>query len=214
MSTVPQPFAPRPHARVDYLNVSFGVRSWLLTTDHKRIALLYLAVITLMFFVGGFFAMLIRFELATPKGDLVSADTYNKLFTMHGIVMLFFFLIPSIPSVFGNFLVPMMLGAKDLAFPKINLLSWYVYVVGAVFTIWAMLAGGVDTGCTFYTPYSTRGSHYYVMATAVGVFIVGSSSILTGLNFVVTIHPMRSPGLTWHRWPLFVWSIYATSLIQ
>jgi cytochrome c oxidase subunit 1 len=218
MSTIvtqprPQPLAPRPRARLDYLNISFGVRSWLLTTDHKRIAILYLVVVTLMFFVGGAFATVIRLELATPKGDLVEADTYNKLFTMHGIVMLFFFLIPSIPAVFGNFLVPLMLGAKDLAFPKINLLSWYVYVVGAIFTIWAMLAGGVDTGWTFYTPYSTRGSHYYVMATAV-VFIVGFSSILTGLNFVVTIHRMRAPGLTWHRLPLFIWAIYATSLIQ
>ena len=204
----------RPNARVDYLNVSFGVRSWLLTTDHKRIALLYLAVITLMFFLGGAFAVVIRLELATPKGDLVEADTYNKLFTMHGIVMLFFFLIPSIPSVFGNFLVPLMIGAKDLAFPKLNLASWYVYLIGAGFTIWAMLSGGVDTGWTFYTPYSTRGSHYYVMATAVGVMILGFSSILTGLNFIVTIHRMRAPGLTWFRLPLFIWSIYATSLIM
>ncbi len=210
----PQPAPALPVRRLTYLNVSFGWRSWLLTTDHKRIALLYLVVISVMFFVGGAFATVIRLELATPKGDLVEADTYNKLFTMHGIVMLFFFLIPSIPAVFGNFFVPMMLGAKDLAFPKINLLSWYVYVVGASFTIWAMLAGGVDTGWTFYTPYSTRGSHYYVMAAAVGVLILGFSSILTGLNFVVTIHRMRAPGQTWMRLPLFIWAMYATSLIQ
>ena len=167
-----------------------------------------------MFFIGGAFATLIRLELATPKGDLVEADTYNKLFTMHGVVMIFFFLIPSIPAVFGNFLVPMMIGAKDLAFPKINLLSWYIYIVAAAFTIWAMAAGGVDTGWTFYTPYSTRSAHTYVVATGVGVFISGFSSILTGLNFVVTIHRMRAPGLTWFRLPLFIWSIYATSIIM
>jgi cytochrome c oxidase subunit 1 len=216
-ATVPpvtQPVEVRPASRVDYLNVSFGVRSWLLTTDHKRIAILYLVVITVMFFVGGAFATLMRLELATPKGDLVEADTYNKLFTMHGVVMIFFFLIPSIPAVFGNFIVPMMVGAKDLAFPKINLLSWYIYVIAAVVTIWAMAAGGVDTGWTFYTPYSSRAAHTYVVATGVGAFISGFSSILTGLNFVVTIHRMRAPGLTWFRLPLFIWSIYATSIIM
>jgi cytochrome c oxidase subunit 1 len=205
---------PRPPSRIDYLNVSFGVRSWLLTTDHKRIAILYLVVVSIMFFVGGAFAMLIRLELATPRGDLVEADTYNKLFTMHGVIMLFFFLIPSIPAVFGNFLVPLMVGAKDLAFPKLNLASWYIYLVGAAFTIWAMAAGGVDTGWTFYTPYSSRASHSYVLATGVGVIILGFSSILTGLNFIVTIHRMRAPGLTWFRLPLFIWSIYATSIIM
>src|SRR6202521_4176622 len=158
-----------------YLNATYGsgMRSWLLTTDHKRIALLYLASVTVFFFIGGVLATMIRIHLLTPTGALVTPETYNKLFTMHGVAMIFFFLIPSIPAVLGNFLIPLMIGAKDLAFPKINLLSWYVYVVGAVFTIWAMLAGGVDTGWTFYTPYSTKGSHYYVMATAVGVFIVG-----------------------------------------
>jgi cytochrome c oxidase subunit I len=211
----PQPVEPPPGPpRIDYLNVSFGVRSWLLTTDHKRIAVMYMVVITIMFFVGGAFATLIRLELATPKGDLVTADTYNKLFTMHGVVMIFFFLIPSIPAVFGNFLVPMMVGAKDLAFPKLNLLSWYIYVIAAVFTIWAMAAGGVDTGWTFYTPYSSLSAHTYVTATVVGVFLSGFSSILTGLNIVVTIHRMRAPGLTWFRLPLFLWSIYATSIIM
>jgi len=205
------PAAPR---RIDYLNVAFGVRSWLLTTDHKRIAILYLVVITLMFFIGGAFATLIRLELVTPKGDLVEADTYNKLFTMHGIVMIFFFLIPSIPAVFGNFFVPMMIGAKDLAFPKINLLSWYIFVIAAVFTVWALAAGGVDTGWTFYTPYSSRSAHTYVAATIIGVFFSGFSSILTGLNFVVTIHRMRAPGMTWFKMPLFIWSMYATSIIQ
>jgi cytochrome c oxidase subunit 1 len=199
--------------RTHYLNVSYGVRSWLLTTDHKRIALLYLVSITVMFVIGGLFAAAIRLELLTPGGDVVQADTYNKLFTMHGIVMIFFFLIPSIPAVLGNFLLPMMIGARDLAFPRINLLSWYVYVVGALLTLWAAITGGVDTGWTFYTPYSTAVSHTNVIPTAVGIFITGFSSILTGLNFIVTVHTMRAPGLTWFRLPLFVWAHYAMSLI-
>jgi cytochrome c oxidase subunit 1 len=201
---------PRDH----YLNTRYGVRSWLLTTDHKRIALLYLASITLMFFLGGTFAVLIRLELITPAGDLVSSETYNKLFTMHGVVMIFFFLIPSIPAVLGNFLIPLMIGARDLAFPKLNLLSWYCYIVGAAFTLWALIHGGLDTGWTFYTPYSTVASNTQVAAAAIGIFITGFSSILTGLNFIVTIHTMRAPGLTWFRLPLFVWSHYATALIQ
>jgi cytochrome c oxidase subunit 1 len=209
----PEPIELRPITRADYLNVHYGVRSWLLTTDHKRIAILYLVTITLMFFLGGALAVVLRLELVTPKGDLVTSDTYNKLFTMHGVVMLFFFLVPSIPATLGNFLVPLMIGAKDLAFPRINLASWYVYVLGSAFTLWAMLAGGVDTGWTFYTPYSTRSSHTHVMLTAVGVLILGFSSILTGLNFIVTIHRMRAPGLTWFRLPLFIWSLYATSII-
>jgi cytochrome c oxidase subunit I len=200
--------------RTHYLNVDYGVRSWLLTTDHKRIALLYLVSITLMFVLGGLFAVAIRLELLTPPGDFVQADTYNKLFTMHGVVMIFFFLIPSIPAVLGNFLIPLMIGARDLAFPRLNLLSWYIYVVGGLFTLWAMVTGGVDTGWTFYTPYSTAASNTNVMPTAIGIFITGFSSILTGLNFIVTIHKMRAPGLTWFRLPLFVWSHYATSLIM
>src|SRR5712691_935520 len=206
----PTPTAPREH----YLNVNYGVKSWLLTTDHKRIALLYLASITLFFFLGGFFAVLIRLELMTPAGDLVQSETYNKLFTMHGLIMIFFFLIPSIPAVLGNFLVPMMIGARDLAFPRLNLLSWYIYVLGGLFTLCAAVFGGVDTGWTFYTPYSTTYANSNVMLTAVGVFITGFSSILTGLNFSVTIHPMRAPGMTWFRLPLFIWAHYATSLIQ
>jgi cytochrome c oxidase subunit 1 len=201
-------------SRVDYLNVDYGVRSWLLTTDHKRIALLYLVSITLMFVLGGLFAVMIRLELLTPHGDFVQADTYNKLFTMHGIVMVFFFLIPSIPAVLGNFLIPLMIGARDLAFPRLNLLSWYIYVLGGLFTLWAMLMGGVDTGWTFYTPFSTTASNTHVIPAALGVFITGFSSILTGLNFIVTIHKMRAPGLTWFRLPLFVWSHYATSLVM
>src|SRR5271163_4585346 len=171
--------------RENYLNQEYGIRSWLLTTDHKRIALLYLISITFFFFIGGFFALLIRLELLTPAGDLVQADTYNKLFTMHGIVMVWFFLIPSIPSVLGNFLVPLMIGAKDLAFPKLNLLSWYIYVVGALFTFWVVISGGIDTGWTFYAPYSTYASQTHVVSTTLGTFILGFSSILTGLNFIV-----------------------------
>jgi cytochrome c oxidase subunit 1 len=201
--------APRTH----YLNARYGLKSWLLTRDHKRIALLYLGSVTFFFFLGGLFALLIRLELLTPAGDLVQSETYNKLFTMHGVTMVFFFLIPSIPAVLGNFLIPMMIGAKDLAFPRLNLLSWYIYVVGGLFTLWAVVHGGVDTGWTFYTPYSTASSNTHVIATAVGIFITGFSSILTGLNFIVTIHTMRAPGLTWFRLPLFVWSHYATSLI-
>src|SRR5499433_1106749 len=196
-----------------YLNVRYGLRSWLLTTDHKRIALLYLASITFFFFVGGAAATLMRLELMTPQGDLLQSETYNKLFTMHGIIMIFFFLIPSIPAVLGNFLVPMMLGARDLAFPRLNLLSWYVFSLGGLFTLIAMVAGGVDTGWTFYTPYSTTYTNSYVILTALGVFITGFSSILTGLNFVVTTHTMRAPGLTWFRLPLFIWALYATSII-
>jgi len=204
-----------PGARpVNYLNAKYGIRSWLLTTDHKRIALLYLVSITFMFFIGGAAATLMRMHLITPGGALVQPETYNKLFSIHGIVMVFFFMIPSIPAVLGNFLVPMMVGAKDLAFPRINLLSWYIYVVGALFTLYAILAGGVDTGWTFYTPYSSTYANSHVIAAALGVFISGFSSILTGLNFIVTIHKMRAPGLTWFRMPLFLWAIYATSIIM
>lgn len=210
----PQASPPAPALIPNYLNVSYRWTSWLLTLDHKRIGILYLVAITFMFLLGGFFAVLIRLELLTPPGDMFQADTYNKLFTMHGIIMLFFFLIPAVPAVLGNFVLPLMLGAKDLAFPRVNLLSWYVYMVGAVFTLWAILMGGVDTGWTFYTPFSSTYSNSYVMATAVGVLILGFSSILTGLNFVVTIHKMRAPGLTWFRLPLFVWALYATSIIM
>lgn len=213
MSTLTAPLIP-VETREHYLNSSYGIKSWLLTTDHKRIALLYLMSITFFFFLGGLFAVLIRLELLTPQGDFVQAETYNKLFTMHGVIMIFFFLIPSIPASLGNFLVPMMVGAKDLAFPRINLLSWYIYVVGGLFTLGAVLAGGVDTGWTFYTPYSTTYSNGYVIATGVGAFITGFSSILTGLNFIVTIHKMRAPGLTWFRLPLFIWAHYAASLIM
>jgi cytochrome c oxidase subunit I len=196
-----------------YLNDGYGIRSWLLTRDHKRIALLYLAAVTFFFFVGGAFAVVIRLDLATPAGDLVSDETYNRLFTMHGVMMVFFFLIPVIPAVLGNFMVPLMIGARDLAFPKLNLASWYIYILGGLFTLYALVTGGVDTGWTFYVPFSTVSSTTQVIPTALGIFITGFSSILTGLNFIVTIHRMRAPGMTWFRMPLFLWSIYATSLI-
>ncbi len=199
---------------VNYLNAQYGIRSWLFTTDHKRIALLYLVSITFFFIVGGIPAVLIRLHLIEPHGALLQPATYNKMFSMHGIIMVFFFLIPSIPAVMGNFLVPMMIGARDLAFPRINLLSWYIYVVAGLFTLYAVLAGGVDTGWTFYTPLSTTYANGQVMAAALGVFFAGFSSILTGLNFIVTIHKMRAPGLTWFRLPLFIWAMYATSIIQ
>ena len=200
--------------RETYLNREYGIKSWLLTVDHKRIALLYLIGITLFFFIGGFFALLIRLELLTPAGDLVQADTYNKLFTMHGQVMVFFFLIPAVPAVLGNFLIPIMIGARDLAFPRINLLSWYLYMGGGVLMLYTILNGGVDTGWTFYTPLSTEFLKTNVVTAALAVFVAGFSSILTGLNFIVTTHRMRAPGMTWNRLPLFVWAHYATSLIQ
>ncbi|MCL4486964.1 MAG: cytochrome c oxidase subunit I [Chloroflexi bacterium] len=209
MSTVALPATPR----LNYLNVSYGVRSWLLTTDHKRIAVLYLISTTFMFIVGGAAASLIRIQLLTPTGDLVDAMTYNKLFTVHGVVMIFFFLGPVIPAVFGNFLIPLMIGARDVAFPRLNLLSWYIYMTGALFLIWTILNGAVDTGWTFYTPYSTQFSTTQVLSTTLAVFIVGFSSVLTGLNFIVTIHKLRAPGMTWFRLPLFIWSMYATSLM-
>jgi cytochrome c oxidase subunit 1 len=202
-----------PPVREHYLNVAFGWRSWLLTTDHKRIAILYLISITLFFFLGGAAITIVRLHLMTPQGAVVDADTYNKLFTLHGIMMVFFFLIPSIPAVLGNFLVPMMIGARDLAFPKLNLLSWYLFVFGGLFVLAATAMGGVDTGWTFYTPYSSKASHTNVIPAALGILIAGFSSILTGLNFIVTIHFMRAPGLTWFRLPLFLWSLYATSII-
>src|SRR5216683_2533384 len=166
-STAPVHTMPREH----YLNASYGIRSWLLTTDHKRIALLYLIGVTFFFFVGGTFATMIRIHLLTPTGYLVSPETYNKLFTMHGVAMIFFFLIPSIPAVLGNFLVPMMIGAKDLAFPKINLLSWYIYIIGGCFVLYSFVTGGLDTGWTFYTPLSSVYSNSAVTPAVLGIFI-------------------------------------------
>lgn len=200
--------------RVTYLNSDYGWKSWLLTQDHKRIGILYLISITFFFFIGGCYAGAVRLELLTPAGDLFQSDTYNRLFTMHGVFMVFLVLIPSIPATLGNFLIPLMLGAKDLAFPRLNLLSWYIFNLGAAFICYAAVAGGIDTGWTFYPPYSSIYSNSQVLAAGVGIFIAGFASILTGLNFIVTIHTMRAPGMTWFRMPLFVWAHYATSIIQ
>jgi cytochrome c oxidase subunit I len=205
-----------PRERADttnYLRAGTTIKSWLLTTDHKRIAILYMISITLFFMIGATAAAIIRLTLLSPSGDLVQAETYNKAFTIHGVVMVWFFLIPSIPTVLGNFLVPLMVGARDLAFPRLNLASWYIYVLGGIFTFLAVVLGGVDTGWTFYEPYSSTYTNSNVILATAGVFIVGFSSIFTGLNFIVTIHRMRAPGMTWFRLPLFIWSIYATSLI-
>src|SRR5436853_2092788 len=200
-------------APTGYLSAGMTLWSWLSTHDHKRIALLYAISITAFFFIGGAAATLMRIELATPAGDVVSAETYNKLFTMHGVIMVWFFLVPSIPATLGNFLVPLMIGARDLAFPRLNLASWYIFMIGGCFTVFVAIFGGVDTGWTFYTPYSSTYSNTWVTVTACGIFITGFSSILTGLNFIVTIHTMRAPGMTWFRLPLFIWAHYATSLI-
>jgi cytochrome c oxidase subunit 1 len=200
--------ATQPHYLSDH-----SVRSWLLTTDHKRIGLLYMVSITLFFLIGGAAATFMRIELVHPQGTLLTSATYNKLFTIHGVVMVWFFLIPSIPTVLGNFLVPMMIGARDVAFPRLNLASWYLFIAGGVCALWAIVSGGIDTGWTFYTPYSSTYANGHVLAMAAGIFIAGFSSIATGLNFIVTVHKMRAPGLTWFRLPLFIWSLYATSII-
>jgi cytochrome c oxidase subunit 1 len=214
MSSTPTTISTPAVERENYLNADYGIKSWLLTTDHKRIAILYILSITFMFVVGGIAATLIRIELLTPAGDFMSSDTYNKMFSIHGIVMVFFFLVPSIPATLGNFLVPMMVGAKDLAFPKINLASWYLYIAGAGMMLYVILTGGVDTGWTFYVPFSSTYSNTHVILAVVAIFVAGFSSIFTGLNFIVTIHRMRAPGMTWGRLPLFLWSHYATSVIM
>jgi len=200
--------------KLNYLNNGHTIKSWLLTKDHKRIAIMYLISVSVFFFMGGLYASAIRLELLTPASDLLESGSYNKAFTQHGILMIFFFLIPSIPAVLGNFLLPIMIGAKDLALPRVNLLSLYIYWIGGGLTLFALLQGGVDTGWTFYTPYSTTFSNTYVMAVGLGIFVNGFSSILTGLNFIVTVHTMRAPGMTWFRLPLFVWAQYATSLVM
>jgi cytochrome c oxidase subunit 1 len=212
LATPPQPLPMEP-PRETYLNVSHGVLSWMLTKDHKRIAILYLVTVTLMFFLGGVTITIVRLNLMTPEGSLVTADTYNRLFTAHGIIMVFFFLVPVVPTVLGNFCLPMMIGAKDLAFPRLNLLSWYLFVTGCGLALFAMLTRGVDTGWTFYTPYSSQSSHYNVALVLLAIVIAGFSSIATGVNFIVTVHRMRAPGLTWWRLPMFVWTLYATSFI-
>src|SRR6266700_4032026 len=185
-----------------------------IATDHKRIGLLYLFTILVFFAIAAVAAGIMRLNLLTPHGDLVQAETYNRLFTLHGVLMVWFFLIPSIPTVLGNFLLPLMIGARDVAFPRLNLASWYLFIAGGAFALWSIISGGVDTGWTFYTPYSSTYANGHVIAMACGIFIAGFGSIATGLNFIATTHKMRAPGLTWYRLPLFVWSMYATSLVQ
>jgi cytochrome c oxidase subunit I len=196
-----------------YLDDGHTVASWLLSTDHKRIAILYAITITIFFMIAGIAISLVRFELLTPNGTFLSDDTYNKLFTLHGVVMVWFFLVPSIPTTFGNFLLPIMIGAPDMAFPRLNLFSWYLFVTGGIFTLAALIAGGVDTGWTFYTPLSTLYTSGNVTLAALGVFVSGFSTIASGINFVATVHTLRAKGMGWFKLPLFVWAIYATSLI-
>ena len=205
--------APLSFPEVHYLNADYGWRSWLFTTDHKRIAWLYLFAITAFFAVGGLMATLMRLNLIEPQGLLMEPASYNKLFTAHGLIMIFFFLAPSIPTVMGNFLIPLMIGARDVAFPKLNLLSWYIFMLAGSVFMFSIIRGGVDTGWTLYTPLSTTYANTNVLSAAMGIFISGFSSILTGLNFIVTIHKMRAPGMTWFRLPLFIWAMYATSVI-
>ncbi len=198
----------------NYLTHSRGLLSWILTLDHKRIGIMYLISILGSFLVGGVFALLVRTELMFPGEQILTQDAYNKAFTLHGAIMVFLVIVPSIPAALGNFVLPIMLGAKDVAFPRLNLGSYYLWVIGAAMAVMAMLNGGVDTGWTFYTPYSTEGLREGVIWVALAVFILGFSSVFTGMNFIVTIHRLRPPGMTWFRMPLFLWSLYATAIIQ
>lgn len=213
-----------------------NIINWATTIDHKKIGIMYLVGTLFMFFLGGLAALAVRLELFEPvrqvvengkvtvtgqlfgkAGDLANNnDIYNRLFTLHGAIMVFMFIIPSIPAAMGNFLLPLMIGAKDVAFPKLNLASWYLYVIGSAWAVLAIIMGGVDTGWTFYTPYSTEtdADSLRVIYMITGVFILGFSSIFTGLNFVVTVHKLRAPGMGWFDMPLFVWAIYATAIIQ
>ncbi len=206
-------YKPDENAEKNYLNAESGLWSWLATKDHKRIGIMYLISLTIFFMAGGLLALGIRLELWTPAATFIEADTYNQLFTLHGAIMIFLFLVPSVPTVLGNFFLPMQLGAKDVAFPKLNLASYYIYTAGAALMLWAIVSGGVDTGWTFYMPYASSASGAVTWMTF-GVFVIGFSSILTGVNFIVTIHKMRAPGITWGKLPLFCWGLYATSIIQ
>ena len=200
-------------SKPNFLNATKGFMSWAATLDHKRIGLMYLVGVTLAFLAGGVFALLVRLHLWTPTGALFDNVTYNKVFTLHGAMMVFVFIIPAIPGSLGNLVLPLMLGAKDVALPRLNLLSFYLWVTGTCFALYAILAGGFDTGWTFYTPYSLY-TQQAVISIGLGIFILGFSSIFTGLNFIVTTHKLRAPGMTWFRMPLFVWAIYATSILQ
>ncbi|MGC4122230.1 MAG: cytochrome c oxidase subunit I [Myxococcales bacterium] len=210
---VPVPQAHEHDGGGSYLSARKGALSWLLTLDHKRIGVMYLVSVLVAFALGGILALLIRLKLLWPGEALMSPDTYNRVFTLHGVIMIFVFIIPAIPAALGNFLVPLMVGAKDVAFPRLNLLSLYVYWTGTLIALTSLATGGVDTGWTFYTPYSTTTSAP-VISTTLGAFVMGFSSILTGLNFIVTIHKLRAPGMTWFKMPLMLWALYATSIIQ
>ncbi len=208
----------RPRPKKNYLNATTGIWSWMTTVDHKRIGVMYLVAVTSAFFVGGMFAMLIRLTLLTPSHKLfgkvlIDADTYNRVFTLHGAIMVFLFIIPSVPGSLANFVLPLMLGAKDVAFPRLNLASFYLWCTGAVLAVTSMIFGAVDTGWTFYTPYSTTTQNSVGIMT-MAVFILGFSSIFTGLNFIATTHKLRAPGMGWFDMPLFVWGTYATAIIQ
>ena len=203
-------FAP---ARESYLTDEKSIWSWLLTTDHKRISLLYFATITAFFFLGGAAAAMMRLNLVSPNGLIADHELYNRLFTMHGVLMVWFFLVPAIPVTLGNFVTPLMLGARDLAFPRVNLASWYLFLSGGLLALAGLAIGGVDTGWTFYTPLSTTYAKGYVTLVCLGIILSGYSSIATGLNFMITIHKLRPPGMDWYRVPLFLWSLYATSVI-
>ncbi|NBC17897.1 MAG: cytochrome c oxidase subunit I [Bacteroidetes bacterium] len=188
--------------------------SWLSTKDHKRIGILYALSTALFFLVAGIMALLVRTELIAPGQTIMDADTYNQVFTLHGIMMVFLFIVPAVPGILGNFLLPIHIGAKDVAFPRLNLASWYVFMAGAALAIGSLLVGSVDTGWTFYTPYSSDSAGAAVFFVTMAVFVAGFASIFTGMNFIVTVHKMRAPGMTWNRLPLFVWAIYATSIVQ
>ena len=214
MSTAVEATAPSSGDNVpNYLNHERGLKSWLTTVDHKRIGLMYLGATIASFLLGGIMALLVRTELLFSGMTIMTADTYNMVFTLHGAIMVFLFIIPAIPGGLGNFFLPIMLGAKDVAFPKLNLFSFYIYVVGSILAITAILSGHVDTGWTFYTPYSTRADNSVLWMT-MAIFVLGFSSILTAVNFIATVHTMRAPGLSWKRLPLFVWGAYATSIVQ
>ena len=189
-----------------------GIFKWILTTDHKRIGLLYLYSIATFFIVGAALGVMMRLELMYPGQQFVKPATYNSLFTLHGVIMIFLFIIPGIPAVFGNIMLPILIGAKDVAFPRVNLLSWYLYVIGAIFALSTLVfgSGPADTGWTFYAPYSVN-TETNVSMSVLAAFVLGFSSILTGLNFIVTIHRMRAPGMSWFKMPLFAWSLYATA---
>ncbi|MEL7371743.1 MAG: cytochrome c oxidase subunit I [Myxococcota bacterium] len=204
-------------ARDDYITHTKGLLSWLVTLDHKRIGIMYFIATSLSLILGGVFALIVRLELFTPARDLIDHDTYNRMFTLHGAVMVFLFIIPAIPAAIGNFIIPLMLGVKDVAFPRLNLASFYIWIGGAIFLLVSMYMGAIDTGWTFYTPYSSSsdvGSQNSVMLSAMGVFILGFSSIFTGINFIATINTMRPKGMGWFDMPLFLWAMYATSIIQ